>query len=210
MKTTIFRLAGLALAWGLLFPGAAGWAQSTPKGSNDMSTVESATFGAGCFWCTEAFFERLDGVVSVTSGYEGGGMPRPTYKQVCSGDTGHAEVVEVRYDPTKVSYEKLLEVFWNSHDPTTMNRQGADVGTQYRSAIFYHSEDQRQAAEASKKAQDASGKYKNPIVTQVVSASEFYEAEGYHQDYFRNNPLAPYSQFIRRKMEKMDKGEQLH
>lgn len=175
-----------------------------------MPRIESATFGAGCFWCTEAFFERLDGVISVTSGYEGGDTPRPTYQQVCSGDTGHAEVVEVRYDPAKVSYEKLLEVFWNSHDPTTMNRQGADVGTQYRSAIFFHTEDQRAAAEASKKALETSGKYKNPIVTQILSASEFYEAEAYHQDYFRNNPLAPYSQYIRRKIEKTDKGESIH
>jgi peptide-methionine (S)-S-oxide reductase len=163
-----------------------------------------ATFGAGCFWCSEAMFENLDGVISVLSGYQGGELKKPTYKQVCRGDTGHAEVVRVEYDPTRVTYDELLDLFWKMHDPTTLNRQGADVGTQYRSIIFYHDEDQKAAAEKSLKAMDASGTFKNPIVTQIQSASDFYEAEAYHQDYYRNNPDAPYSRYIQSKLKKLD------
>ncbi len=150
--------------------------------------VERATFGAGCFWGVEAEFRKVDGVVEVAVGYSGGTTKSPTYKDVCSGATGHAEVVEVEYDPSKVSYEELLEVFWKNHDPTTPNRQGWDVGNQYRSAIFYHSPEQKAAAQASK--EKAQERFKKPIVTEITSASEFYRAEEYHQRYFEKNRLA--------------------
>ena len=143
--------------------------------------IEKATFGAGCFWGVEAEFRKVDGVTDVAVGYSGGTTKGPTYKDVCSGATGHAEVVEVEYDPSKVSYEELLEVFWNNHDPTTPNRQGWDVGTQYRSAIFYHSPEQKAAAQASK--EKAQERFKKPIVTEITPASEFYRAEEYHQRY---------------------------
>ena len=150
--------------------------------------VERATFGAGCFWGVEAEFRKVDGVVEAAVGYSGGNTKSPTYKDVCSGATGHAEVVEVEYDPSKVSYEELLEVFWKNHDPTTPNRQGWDVGNQYRSAIFYHSPEQKAAAQASK--EKAQERFKKPIVTEITSASEFYRAEEYHQRYFEKNRLA--------------------
>ncbi len=150
--------------------------------------VERATFGAGCFWGVEAEFRKVDGVVEAAVGYSGGTTKSPTYKDVCSGTTGHAEVVEVEYDPSKVSYEDLLEVFWKNHDPTTPNRQGWDVGTQYRSAIFYHSPEQKAVAQASK--EKAQERFKKPIVTEITSASEFYRAEEYHQRYFEKNRLA--------------------
>ena len=150
--------------------------------------TERATFGAGCFWGVEAEFRKVDGVVEAAVGYSGGTTKSPTYKDVCSGATGHAEVIEVEYDPSKVSYEELLEVFWKNHDPTTPNRQGWDVGTQYRSAIFYHSPEQKAAAQASK--EKAQERFKKPIVTEVTSASEFYRAEEYHQRYFEKNRLA--------------------
>ena len=150
--------------------------------------IEKATFGAGCFWGVEAEFRKVDGVTDVAVGYSGGTSKDPTYKDVCSGATGHAEVVEVEYDPSKVSYEELLEVFWNNHDPTTPNRQGWDIGTQYRSAIFHHSPEQEAAARASKdKIQE---RFKKPIVTEITPASEFYRAEEYHQRYFEKNRLA--------------------
>jgi peptide-methionine (S)-S-oxide reductase len=152
----------------------------------------------------EAVFEGLDGVKSVTSGYAGGQTSRPTYKQVCSGDTGHAEVVQIEFDPTRVTYEKLLEEFWQAHDPTTLNRQGADVGTQYRSVILYHDDAQRLAAERSK--QQAAARFSKPIVTEIAPLKEFYAAEGYHQDYYRNNPNERYCQVvIRPKLEKLKK-----
>ena len=150
--------------------------------------TEKAIFGAGCFWGVEAEFRKVEGVVEVASGYSGGHTEDPSYGDVCSGDTGHAEVVEVEYDPSKVSYEELLEVFWNNHDPTTPNRQGWDVGTQYRSAIFYHSPEQKAAAQASK--EKAQERFKKPIVTEITPASEFYRAEEYHQRYFEKNRLA--------------------
>jgi peptide-methionine (S)-S-oxide reductase len=150
--------------------------------------TEKATFGAGCFWGVEAEFRKVEGVVDATVGYSGGALENPTYKDVCSGTTGHAEVVEVEYDPSKVSYEELLEVFWENHDPTTLNRQGPDVGTQYRSAIFFHTPEQEAAARASKeRAQD---RFKKPIVTEITPAAEFYRAEEYHQRYFEKNRLA--------------------
>jgi len=159
-----------------------------------MGTLEQATFGAGCFWCVEAVFERLDGVKSVVSGYAGGHVVNPTYEQVCTGNTGHAEVARITFDPSVISYERLLEVFWISHDPTTLNRQGADIGTQYRSAIFYHDERQKAAALSSKA--EAQERFNAPIVTEIVPLDSFYEAEDYHQDYFRNNRNAPYCRMV--------------
>ena len=168
-----------------------------------MSTILSiATFGAGCFWCVEAVFEQLDGVHAVESGYMGGEVQDPTYREICSGTSGHAEVTQIHYDSKIVRYETLLEWLWRSHDPTTLNRQGADIGTQYRSAIFYHNEAQREAAEASKVA--AQKDFTAPIVTEITSATNYYPAEDYHQDYYRLNPNAPYCQIvIRPKLEKL-------
>jgi len=150
--------------------------------------IEKATFGAGCFWGVEAAFRKVDGVVDAAVGYSGGYTKDPSYGDVCTGATGHAEVVEVEYDPSKVSYEELLDVFWENHDPTTPNRQGLDVGTQYRSAIFFHTPEQEAAARASK--EEAQERFKNPIVTEITPASEFYRAEEYHQQYFEKNWLA--------------------
>ena len=155
--------------------------------------LEKAMFGAGCFWGVESSFRELEGVEDVTVGYSGGELPEPTYEHVCSGATGHAEVVEVEYDPSKVFYEELLELFWENHDPTTPNRQGPDVGTQYRSAIFFLTSEQEAAALASK--EQAQSKFKNPIVTQIKPASEFYRAEDYHQRYFEKNRLARFFSF---------------
>jgi len=167
-----------------------------------MAEVAMATFGGGCFWCIEAVFERLGGVLSVVSGYTGGHVAHPTYEQVCSGETGHAEVARITFDPAVVSYEDLLGLFWKAHDPTTLNRQGADVGEQYRSVIFYHDEKQRTAAEESRRR--AAAQFSAPIVTKIEPLREFYEAEDYHQDYFRNNPRAPYCMFvIKPKLEKL-------
>ena len=160
------------------------------------SGLQKATFGTGCFWCTEAMFETLDGVSSAVSGYEGGTKANPTYKEVCTGTTGHAECVEVTYDPKKVSYEHLLEAFFRSHDPTSLNRQGADVGTQYRSVIFYNNDEQKEAAERIKKELNASGAYDKPIVTEIAPASTFYVAEDYHQDYYAQNPDQGYCAFV--------------
>lgn len=146
--------------------------------------MEKATFGAGCFWGVEAAFRKIEGVASTTVGYAGGSFKDPTYKDVCSGKTGHAEVVQVEYDPSKVSYEELLRVFWNIHDPTTLNRQGPDIGTQYRSAVFFHNPEQEAAATGSKQKLQSSGRYQKSIVTEITPASEFYRAEDYHQQYF--------------------------
>ena len=168
--------------------------------------TELATFGEGCFWCSEAIFQSLEGVVKVTSGYSGGTVPNPTYEQVCTGTTGHAEVIQVEYDPSKIGYEELLEAFWKSHDPTTLNRQGNDVGTQYRSVIFYHNEGQKDLAEKYKKELDSSGSWDAPIVTKIEPFKAFYPAEDYHKDYFRLHGSAPYCQFvIKPKVEKFRK-----
>lgn len=168
--------------------------------------TDTATFGTGCFWCTEAIFEQLDGVLQATSGYSGGHVEKPTYKEVCEGTTGHAEVIQVVYDPTKISYDELLEVFWQTHDPTTLNRQGNDVGPQYRSVIFYHNEEQRQKAEKYKTELDASQAFEDPIVTEISPFSKFFVAENYHQEYFANNGSQPYCNFvIRPKVEKFRK-----
>jgi peptide-methionine (S)-S-oxide reductase len=165
-----------------------------------------ATFGNGCFWCTEAVFQQLKGVEAVVSGYSGGKVKNPTYKQVCTGTTGHAEAVQITYDPKVISYEDLLEVFWHTHDPTTLNRQGADVGTQYRSVIFFHNDEQKRLAEQSKKKLAKSGTFTDPIVTEIVPFKEFYRAEAYHQNYFVENGQQPYCRVvINPKVEKMKK-----
>ena len=161
---------------------------STSGGS--VSQQEEATFAAGCFWCVQAVFEQVDGVISVQVGYSGGTVSNPTYEQVCTGTTGHAESMKVTFDPSKVTYRHLLEVFWAAHDPTTLNRQGADHGTQYRSVIFYANDKQKSEAEASKAA--AQKDYSDPIVTSIEPLKNFYSAESYHQEYFKKNPNAPY------------------
>jgi len=182
---------------GLLMLIAEGQSKGKP-----MEGLEKATFGAGCFWCVEAVFERLDGVTAVDAGYAGGTVPNPTYEAVCSGKTGHAEVAQITFDPRKISYEKLLAVLWEAHDPTTMNRQGADVGTQYRSVIFYH--DERQKATAEKSMDAVRKRFSSPLVTAIEPLTSFYKAENYHQDYFRNNPNAPYCRLvIQPKLEKL-------
>ena len=178
---------------------------ATPPGGPASATA-LATFGAGCFWCVEAVFSELDGVRSVKSGYAGGHVGSPTYKQVCAGTTGHAEVAQIEYDPTRISFAELLEVFWKTHDPTTLNQQGADVGTQYRSAIFVHDAAQREAAEAYKRKLDASGAFAAPIVTEITALERFWPAEDYHQEYYANNPDAGYCRaVIRPKLDKFRK-----
>jgi peptide-methionine (S)-S-oxide reductase len=169
--------------------------------------TDTATFATGCFWCTEAVFEELNGVLSVTSGYAGGTVPNPTYKEVCTGETGHAECVQVVYEPNKITFDELLEVFFEVHDPTSLNRQGADVGTQYRSAIFYHNDEQKNKAEYYKNELNKSGAYEKPIVTEITAFNKFYPAENYHQEYYENNKNSnPYcSVVIRPKLEKFQK-----
>jgi peptide-methionine (S)-S-oxide reductase len=179
---------------------------SLPSGS------EQATFGSGCFWCSEAVFQQLKGVQKVTSGYSGGSVKNPTYKQVCSGTTGHAEVVQITFDPAIISYPELLEVFWRSHDPTTRNRQGDDVGTQYRSVVFYHSDRQHQLAEQYKQKIDVAEVFKSPLVTEIAPFTEFYPAEAGHQNYYAENSRQPYCRIvIRPKLDKLQKvfGEKM-
>jgi peptide-methionine (S)-S-oxide reductase len=172
----------------------------------NATTTDTATFATGCFWCTEAVFQELKGVVKVTSGYSGGQVVNPTYEQVCNGTTGHAECLQVIYDPAIITYDELLEVFWEVHDPTSLNRQGNDVGTQYRSAIFYHNEEQRQKAEHYKDELNKNKAYDKPIVTEITAFTKFYPAEDYHQDYFRLHGSQPYcSLVIRPKVEKFEK-----
>ena len=166
--------------------------------------LEIVTLAGGCFWCLETVFNRFKGVDKVISGYMGGHMPNPDYKSVCTGSTGHAEVVQIQFDPAVISFDNLLEVFFAIHDPTTLNRQGADTGTQYRSAIFYHNDAQKLAAEKSKA--EAQKEFSKPIVTEIVPLQKFYPAEGYHQDYYRNNPQQGYCQMvIKPKLEKLQK-----
>ncbi len=157
---------------------------------------EEATLGAGCFWCVEAIFQRVKGVLHVESGYSGGSVDNPTYEQVSTGRTGHAEVIRIVFDPKIVSFETILEVFWHTHDPTTLNRQGADVGTQYRSAIFYHDEEQKEIAKESKHKTQQSGLWDDPIVTEISPLINYYKAENYHQNYFNNNPNAGYCSIV--------------
>jgi peptide-methionine (S)-S-oxide reductase len=167
------------------------------KGRRLMSQrQETATLAGGCFWCVEAVFTRLRGVNKVVSGYTGGKSPNPTYHEVCSGTTGHAEAIQVTFDPDTITFAELLDIFWRTHDPTTLNRQGADSGTQYRSAIFYHDEGQREAAECSRREAGEAGLWPDPIVTEIVPFTRFFEAEGYHQNYFRQNSFQPYCRMV--------------
>ena len=194
MKQTIYILLAAALNFSAL---------AQPTKSMNTNKTEIADFGGGCFWCMEAVFERLPGVVSVTSGFAGGATENPTYQEACTETTGHAEVTEIEFDPAKISYAKLLEVFWQAHDPTTLNRQGADVGTSYRSIILYRDEKQKLFAEKSKLAAQAD--FKNPIVTEIVPLKKFYKAEDYHHQYYDNNTNAPYCQVvIAPKLEKLE------
>ncbi len=172
----------------------------------ENSKIEQATFANGCFWCTEAVFQQLEGVEKVTSGYSGGHVENPTYEQVCEKNTGHAECLRIEYDPAKISFEKLLEVFWGTHDPTTLNRQGNDAGPQYRSVIFYHNEDQKEKAGKYKEELNKSGAFSDPIVTAIEPLTNFYPAENYHRDYYQNHQSQPYCYFvIKPKMEKLKK-----
>jgi len=186
----------------LAFLLVSGCKSNTIKHENKMDVTangiktDTATFAAGCFWCVEAIFQELKGVQSVTSGYTGGTIKNPSYKEVCSGLTGHAEACQIIYDPSVIAYDELLEAFWASHDPTTLNRQGADQGTQYRSAIFYHSENQKELAEAYKAKLNSEKAFDKPIVTEISQAGAFYKAEDYHQNYFKENGNAPYCTFV--------------
>jgi peptide-methionine (S)-S-oxide reductase len=170
--------------------------QVTEQRMTKDQTLETATLAGGCFWCTEAIFRRLKGVQSVEPGYTGGSVPNPTYAQVSTGATGHAEAVEIVFDPREISFKDLLQVFFHTHDPTTLNRQGADRGTEYRSAIFYHSEDQRKVAELTVAEIEAAHVWSNPLVTQIIAAGPFYRAENYHKDYYARNPEQPYCTYV--------------
>lgn len=194
----------LALTWMILMA-----AQDTPADkpkADEKAKIETATLGGGCFWCVEAVFEEVKGVTAVESGYTGGKTENPTYKDICTGTTGHAEVCQIKFDASVLTFKDILEVFFKTHDPTTLNRQGNDRGTQYRSVIFYHSKEQKELAEKIKKELDASGAFKDPIVTEISPLGKYYKAEDYHQDYFKNNPGEGYCAFvIAPKMEKFRK-----
>ncbi|MBI1307359.1 MAG: peptide-methionine (S)-S-oxide reductase MsrA [Bacteroidetes bacterium] len=164
--------------------------------NTDSLNLDTATFGAGCFWCVEAIFQDMKGVVKVESGYAGGHVKNPSYKEVCAGTTGHTEVAQIYFDPKIISYDTLLTIFWHAHDPTTMNRQGNDVGYQYRSVIYYHNEKQKEQAEKSKAETDSSGLWENPIVTAIEPVNNYYPAEDYHQNYFSNNPNQGYCSYV--------------
>ena len=171
-----------------------------------MAKSEIATLGGGCFWCVEAVFQRIEGVISVKPGYAGGNVKNPTYKQICTGNTGHAEVAKIEFDNSKITYSQILNVFWQSHDPTTLNRQGNDVGTQYRSVIFFHNESQEEIAKKSKVDADKSGYWDNEIVTEVTLLNNYYDAEDYHDNYYNDNPNQPYCLFvIKPKLDKLEK-----
>ena len=171
-----------------------------------MNQTELATLGGGCFWCVEAVYQRVDGVLSVKPGYAGGHVDNPSYRDVCSGKTGHAEVAKIEYDPDQISYQQILNVFWQAHDPTTLNKQGADVGTQYRSVIFYHSAEQKVLAENSKIEADQSEYWSNPIVTEITEINNYSDAEDNHDNYYQNNPNHPYCQYvIKPKLDKLEK-----
>ena len=195
-----FHASCLLLSLGLLLNGTA----AAPAQTMNTNHTEFATIGGGCFWCMDAVFQRIPGVKSVTCGYAGGHTPNPTYEQVCTDTTGYAEVIQVEFDPRVLSYGKLLDYFWDTHDPTTLNRQGQDVGTQYRSIILYSSEAQKVAAEQSKA--EAQKHFRQPIVTQIVPLTKFYKAEAYHQDYYIHNPNQAYCRLVvRPKVEKIEK-----
>ena len=180
---------------------------NTIFGEEDMKNNHQATFGGGCFWCVEAVFQRVDGVLDVKPGYAGGHTINPTYKEICTGNTGHAEVARVEFDPEVIEYKQLLNVFWYSHDPTTLNRQGNDVGTQYRSVIFYHNQDQKEIAQTSKLQAEKSGNWENPIVTEITELNNYTDAEDYHNDYYKRNMNQPYCVYvIKPKLEKLIKS----
>jgi len=200
MKQALYILTAVCA---LSFSALAGPATNTMN-TTETNKIEIADLGGGCFWCMEAVFERLPGVISITSGFAGGTTPNPTYEEVCTETTGHAEVTQIEFDPAKISYAKLLDVFWQAHDPTTLNRQGADVGTSYRSIILYRNEEQKRIAEKSKA--EAQKNFKHPIVTEIVPLKKFYPAELYHQEYYDKNPSAPYCQIvIAPKLHKLEK-----
>lgn len=203
-------LLAMAIVANLCFVSCARQDTSGLKTANFASmtnfNTDTATFGAGCFWCVEAVFQQLEGVLKVTSGYSGGHVKNPTYEQVCEKNTGHVEVTQIVFDPSKISFDELLEVFWKTHDPTTPNQQGNDVGPQYRSAIFYHNQQQKRLAEGYKKSLDQAGAWDRPIVTTIEPLKEFYEAEDYHQDYYNSNPNQMYCRYvIQPKLEKFQK-----
>jgi peptide-methionine (S)-S-oxide reductase len=207
----MFRIAGITSIFIILLQ-VSSCAQKNdikPIAEESMTTtknLDTITLGAGCFWCVEALFQQLRGVHSVVSGYSGGHVKNPSYKEVCTGSTGHAEVCQVTYDPSIISFNEILEVYWKTHDPTTLNRQGGDVGTQYRSVIFYHNEEQRKIAEEMKKKLDEAKIWNKPVVTQIEAFSNFYKAEDYHQEYYFNNTSQPYcTAVITPKLEKFKK-----
>lgn len=202
----IAGLLGVAMASVFAAPEETKMAATTNGNPTDDNNFETVTLGSGCFWCTEAVFQQLKGVKSAVSGYSGGHLANPTYEQICGGNTGHAEVIQVTYDPSQLSFTDVLRVFWQTHDPTTPNRQGHDVGTQYRSVIFYHNAAQRKLAEEYKKQLDGSGTFSAPIVTEIVPFEKFYPAEKYHQEYYELNPEQQYCEYvIRPKVEKFRK-----
>lgn len=207
---TIVILSGLAVVSCSSKPSEAAVEESTvmTMESEEMKEgMDTATFGAGCFWCVEAVFQELNGVSKVESGYAGGFVKNPSYKEVCTGKTGHAEVAQIIYDPSVISYDELLEVFWKTHDPTQLNRQGNDIGTQYRSSVFYHNAEQKEKAEYYKEKLNASGAWDDPIVTTIEELTDFYVAEDYHQNYFNNNSNQPYCAIIiQPKVEKFRKA----
>jgi peptide-methionine (S)-S-oxide reductase len=211
MKTAFWIIAagvlGAIVSFAFAADKAADQAEETNMApSTDDKHLEQVTLGSGCFWCTEAVFQQLKGVESAVSGYTGGHVANPTYEQVCGGNTGHAEVIQVTYDPSQISFTDILRVFWQTHDPTTPNRQGHDVGTQYRSAVFYHNDAQRKLAQEYKKQLDGSGTFSAPVVTEIVPFEKFYPAEKYHQEYFDQNPEQQYCEYvIRPKVEKFRK-----
>jgi peptide-methionine (S)-S-oxide reductase len=213
MKSKHMHLTLISVALWLMVAGGS-WGQKNKnaqeKNMADQTSItgaQLATFGSGCFWCTEAIFLNVAGVTKVESGYSGGKVKNPTYKEVCSGLTGHAEVIQLTYDPSKITYEELLEIFWKTHDPTTLNKQGADEGTQYRSVIYYHNEEQKKLAEFYKKKLDESHAFNAPIVTEISPYTTFYKAEDYHQNYFALNGSAPYCSYvIQPKVEKFKKA----
>ncbi|MCF8303714.1 MAG: peptide-methionine (S)-S-oxide reductase MsrA [Bacteroidales bacterium] len=186
----------IILLFGLLLSTADAQPQIKEEDKMSDNKLQTATFGSGCFWCTEAVFKRVKGVKNVTSGYAGGKPANPTYREVSSGQTGHAEVVQINYDPEEIAYEELLQIFWRTHNPTTLNRQGADVGTQYRSVIFFHNQEQLRLAKEYKEKLDNAGIWEDPIVTEISPYEAFYPAEEYHQDYYEKNPNAGYCQFV--------------
>jgi peptide-methionine (S)-S-oxide reductase len=196
MKTLIFNLTIMLLTGMSCAQQKKNETRTMNTNSAEQKGLALATFGNGCFWCTEAIFQQVDGVTKVVSGYAGGQVKNPTYKEVCSGLTGHAEVIQITYDPAKVSYEALLEIFWQTHDPTTLNKQGADEGTQYRSAIFYHTDEQQKLAVEYKKKLDESGAFDNPIVTEITPIKNYFPAEDYHQNYYNLNGNAPYCSYV--------------